>query len=211
MFFGETTLELVVRTTGMEKLTEHITNEIIEDQGELVPHYFVSNMLPANYWEWKGDSKGKNSVLKYLTSNSVIFNEASLPDVITYLVNAAEIERNESAWLSLTMKTLTDCMFARAFENYAFATGTCVTDVFQHLYKPFIVDSYAAAIFGNIMSRYRVKLSNKRVVCYPCFFSKHKEDAGACIIETGKLSCAEKADEQHGISTRSILFSNVSP
>jgi hypothetical protein len=192
LYISETVLELTIRTVGVDKLLEQMNDEIVGTQGVHYPLLFVSNLIPPSYLDWRNDAHGKKFLLDYISANSLQVSDISAPDIYRYLLTALEFESTNLNWTTLTLKTAADCLFAPAFESYAYSIGTCVTDVMRGGYRPFISESFPQARFVPFIHRHRVRLPSGKIICYPCYRQKHLGEQVE-IVENGVGECAEKS------------------
>jgi hypothetical protein len=65
----------------------------------------------------------------------------SIGETLAYLLNALEIEKSGSQWFLITLKTLSDLLFTKAFESYALATGKCLFETITNDYQTFASNS----------------------------------------------------------------------
>lgn len=222
-YFGSTYIELVLRNHGYEcVLNENTDDNYIEQYGLNLPTMFVSQILPRSYLDWgletsrggDGEVSGgfslnsdrKQSLLTYLSSHSLEFNEYSLPDVLQYLYTALEYEKlseekeskKNNKMFAKTLKTLLDVFFAKKFEQLALRSGICTMEALQVHYVKFLkmilgpLDPDSSLSFFSPM-RVRLHESNK-IVCYSCYIQKYKNHQ-ASVVESGVLTCQDYKDK----------------
>ena len=137
-------------------------------------------------------------MLDYLSANSSILNRISMNEALAYLLGALEIEKTGSPWFLMTLKSLADVLFVKAFEAYALESGTCLFEGVTHLYQTFagtaipVGQADKGSKVTMIYSRLRVRLVQRNVtVCYACYKTRFMgEDAEMQAF--GPLECMAK-------------------
>ncbi len=91
------------------------------------------------------ESSGKRFVFEYLSQNSLQFNELSLADAIGYLISALEVERLNTNWYNFGLKALFEVLYSNSYLSFAFASKTCVTEVFNRHFVPYLITAIEVA------------------------------------------------------------------
>lgn len=155
-------------------------------------------MIPPSYLSWRNDVRGKKFLLDFISANASIINHISIGDTIAYLLNALEMEKSGSPWFIMTLKTLSDLLFTKAFEAFALTSGTCMFEATVHQYQTFACSAIPVfsinqgAKLTQVYTRLKVRLPRRHaVVCFACYRTKFLGEEVE-IAPFGPLECSAK-------------------